>query len=52
MFKTISAQDTKAEAEAQWNTVADAIREKKHRLGASAMGLGPIAASWRPGRLP
>jgi transposase-like protein len=52
MFKTISAQDTKAEAEAQWNTVADDIRQKKHRLGASAMVLGPIAASWRPGRLP
>lgn len=33
MLKTIFAQETKAEAEAQWNAVADALREKNHRLG-------------------
>ena len=34
MLKTIFAQDTKAEAEAQWAVVADALREKQPRLGA------------------
>ena len=34
MLKTIFAQDTKAEAVAQWNTVADALRERQPRLGA------------------
>jgi putative transposase len=34
MLKTIFAQDTKAEAEAQWEIVADALREKQPKLGA------------------
>ena len=34
MLKTIFAQETKAEAEAQWSVVADALREKQPRLGA------------------
>ena len=34
MLKTIFAQDTKAEAEAQWAVVADALREKRPKLGA------------------
>jgi transposase-like protein len=34
MLKTIFAQDSKAEAVAQWNTVADALREKQPRLSA------------------
>ena len=34
MLKTIFAQEIKAEAEAQWNVVADALREKNHKLGA------------------
>jgi transposase-like protein len=34
MLKTIFAQDTKAEAVTQWNTVADALREKQPKLGA------------------
>jgi transposase-like protein len=34
MLKTIFAQDTKAEAVAQWNTVADALREKQPKLSA------------------
>jgi putative transposase len=34
MLKTIFAQETKAEAAAQWNTVADALREKQPKLGA------------------
>ena len=34
MLKTIFAQETKAEAEAQWATVADALREKNEKLGA------------------
>jgi transposase-like protein len=34
ILKTIFAQDTKAEAEAQWSIVADALREKQPRLGA------------------
>ena len=34
MLKTIFAQETKAEAAAQWNTVADALREKQPRLSA------------------
>lgn len=33
MLKTIFAQDTKAEAETQWAIVADALREKQHKLG-------------------
>ena len=34
MLKTIFAQETKAEAEAQWDIVADALREKQPKLGA------------------
>lgn len=34
MLKTIFAQETKAEAEAQWGVVADALREKQPRLAA------------------
>ena len=34
MLKTIFAQDTKAEAQAQWDAVADALREKTPKLGA------------------
>lgn len=34
MLKTIFAQETKAEAEAQWEVVADALREKQPKLGA------------------
>jgi transposase-like protein len=34
MLKTIFAQDTKAEAEAQWAVVADALREKQPKLAA------------------
>jgi putative transposase len=34
MLKTIFAQESKAEAEAQWDTVADALREKNEKLGA------------------
>ncbi len=34
LLKTIFAQDTKAEAEAQWAVVADALREKQPKLGA------------------
>ena len=34
MLKTIFAQETKAEAEVQWDAVADALREKNDRLGA------------------
>ena len=33
MLKTIFAQETKADAEAQWETVADALREKIEKLG-------------------
>ena len=33
MLKTIFAQETKAEAETQWDAVADALREKNDRLG-------------------
>ncbi|CUH13852.1 Transposase [Jannaschia seosinensis] len=33
MLKTIFAQETKAEAEAQWEVVADALREKQEKLG-------------------
>jgi transposase-like protein len=34
ILKTIFAQDTKAEAEAQWAIVANALREKQPKLGA------------------
>lgn len=34
MLKTIFAQETKAEAVAQWNVVADALRDKQPKLGA------------------
>jgi len=34
MLKTIFAQDTKADAQAQWDAVADALREKNPKLGA------------------
>ena len=33
-LKTIFAQDTKADALAQWDTVADALRDKQPKLGA------------------
>ena len=33
MLKTIFAQESKAEAEAQWDNVADALREKQDKLG-------------------
>ena len=33
MLKTIFAQESKAEAQAQWDTVADALREKQDKLG-------------------
>src|SRR6056297_2681329 len=33
MLKTIFAQESKADAEMQWETVADALREKKDKLG-------------------
>ena len=33
MLRTIFAQDSKAEAEAQWADVADALREKQPKLG-------------------
>mgnify|MGYP001816319314 CR=1 FL=1 len=34
MLKTIFAQESKAEAETQWDAVADALRDKNDRLGA------------------
>ena len=34
MLKTIFAQESKADAEAQWNVIADALREKQPKLGA------------------
>jgi len=34
MLKTVFAQETKADAEAQWGVVADALREKQPKLGA------------------
>jgi len=34
MLKTIFAQESKAEAETQWDAVADALREKQRDLGA------------------
>jgi putative transposase len=34
MLKTIFAQENKADAEAQWDAVADALREKQDKLGA------------------
>lgn len=34
MLKTIFAQENKADAEAQWEVVADALREKQAKLGA------------------
>lgn len=34
MLKTIFAQECKADAEAQWDAVADALREKNAKLGA------------------
>ena len=34
MLKTIFAQESKADAEAQWDVVADALREKQPKLGA------------------
>jgi len=33
MLKTIFAQESKADAEMQWETVADALREKQDKLG-------------------
>ncbi len=33
MLKTIFAQETKADAEAQWDAVADALREKRPKPG-------------------
>ena len=34
MLKTIFAQETKADAEAQWEILADALRAKQPKLGA------------------
>lgn len=34
MLKTIFAQETKADAETQWEAAADALREKQPKLGA------------------
>ena len=34
MLKTIFAQETKVDAETQWEIVADALREKQPKLGA------------------
>ena len=34
MLKTVFAQESKADAENQWAVVADALREKQHKLGA------------------
>ena len=34
MLKTIFAQETKADAETQWQVVADSLREKQPKLGA------------------
>jgi len=34
LLKTIFAQESKADAEAQWAIVADALREKQPKLGA------------------
>ncbi len=34
MLKTIFARESKADAEAQWDAVADALREKQDKLGA------------------
>lgn len=34
MLKTIFAQETKADAMAQWDAVADALRDKQPKLGA------------------
>lgn len=34
MLKTIFAKETKSDAEAQWEVVAEALREKKPSLGA------------------
>lgn len=34
MLKTIFAEETKAEAVAQWDVVADALRDKQPKLGA------------------
>lgn len=33
MLKTVFAQETGADAEARWDTVADALREKVEKLG-------------------
>ena len=41
MLKTTFAQESKAEAEAQWDTVADALREKQDKLG-TFMGKRPV----------
>lgn len=35
MLKTIFARETKADGEAQWEVIADALREKQPKLGAS-----------------
>ena len=64
MLKTIFAQETKAEAQAQWDTVADALREKQDKLGAfmdasrddvpAYMGLRPFlprTVHWKVRRL-
>ena len=60
MLKTIFAQESKAEAEAQWDNVADALREKQDKLGTfmdasrddvlAYMGLRPFDALTRPHR--
>ena len=40
MLKTIFAQDNKADAEAQWDVVADALREKQATLGGAMPEFG------------
>jgi putative transposase len=44
MLKTIFAQETKADAEAQWETVADALREKQKSSAPS--WTPPATTSW------
>ena len=45
MLKTIFAQETKAEAEAQWDTVADAARARRTRSSARSW-TPPATMSW------
>ena len=43
-------QPDHASATKTWRHVADQLRARWPKLGASAMGLGPMAAPWRTGR--